>query len=271
MLNKLYSIAAIAAIFSAVAITPKAMAATFRVSIENLAPTSGNFLTSVWVGFHNGEFDIYNRGESLEAFPGTENVAEDGDTGPITAQFSAIAAGTVQGTLPGPSGPIAPGEIASFDFDLDPTDIDSRYFSYASMIIPSNDAFIANGNPLAHQIFDDMGNFLGADFTVLGSQVLDGGTEVNDEAEFSTAFLGQATPDTGIDENGVVELHPGFVPGGRILSTPRFAEADFTTAGYEVARIKVEKVPEPGTIAALIGVGTALMASKKFRRFGASA
>lgn len=31
------------------------------VNIENLAPQQGTFLTPVWVGFHNGNFDIYDQ------------------------------------------------------------------------------------------------------------------------------------------------------------------------------------------------------------------
>ncbi len=93
------------------------------------------------------------------------------------------------------------------------------------MIIPSNDAFVANGNPLAFPIFDSAGGFLGADFTVLGSQVLDAGTEVNDELPMNTAFFGQKAPDVGVPQGGVVSLHPGFLPpsAGRILADPRFA------------------------------------------------
>lgn len=35
------------------------------------------------------------------------------------------------------------------------------------MILPSNDAFIGNGNPVAFEIFDDNGGFLGEDFLLL--------------------------------------------------------------------------------------------------------
>ena len=253
-----------------------AMATTLRVTVDNLAPTNGNFLTPVWVGFHNGSFDIYDRGVSLNLFPGTEALVEDGNTEPLSARFAATVTDGVQGTLLGSTiPPIAPGESTSFTFDVAPTK--GQYFSYASMIIPSNDAFIANGNPLAHQIFDDAGNFIGADFVVTGAEVLDGGTEVNDEAEFSTAFLGQATPNTGIDENGVVTLHPGFIPGGRILSTTdfnglNFTGADFTVPGYEVARIRVEAVddaeavPEPGMVIGLLMLGGVLVLGRQFKQ-----
>jgi hypothetical protein len=85
------------------------------------------------------------------------------------------------------------------------------------MIIPSNDFFIANGNEQAHSIFDQEGNFIGADFIVFGTNVLDAGTEENDEIPANTAFFGQMAPNTGNPENGVVQLAQGFIPDGPIL------------------------------------------------------
>jgi hypothetical protein len=68
----------------------------------------------------------------------------------------------VGGALFGPTiPPIGPGETASAVFSLDALAATSRYFSYASMIIPSNDAFIANGNPTAFRILADDGMYLG--------------------------------------------------------------------------------------------------------------
>jgi hypothetical protein len=247
-----------------------ALAATLRVTIDNLAPENGTFLTPVWVGFHDGSFDIYDRNASLDLFPGTEALVEDGNNQPLSDRFNNSVMGGIDGTLFGPTiPPLGPGEYTSGTFEVNPTS--GRYFSYGSMILPSNDAFIANGNPLAHEIFDQFGKFQGADFYVLGSEVLDGGTEVNDELAFSTAFLGQATPDTGVDENGVVTEHPGFIPGGRILSTTdfnglNFTGADFTAAGYKVARFRVElvedsaSVPEPGMLLGLFTLGGSMAA-----------
>ena len=261
-------VAALLAIGSVTTLTSSASAATLRVSVENLAPENATLLTPLWVGFHDGGFDIYDRGVSLDLFPGTESVVEDGATEQISAQFDTVGAGEVQGTILGlegaTPGPIDSGEIASLLFEVDETLPSSQYFSYAAMVIPSNDAFIANGNPFAHQIFDDAGNFLGADFTLLGSQILDGGTEVNDESPVTTAFFGQAAPNTSVDENGVVELHPGFnsVGSGGILDDPAFVNADFLADGYEVARIRVElvddvaqDVPEAGTVLGILAVG----------------
>ena len=154
----------------------------------------------------------------------------------------------MDGTILGPGGAIAPGESASQIFSLVPTNPLARYFSYASMVIPSNDAFVANGNPFAHSIFDGLGNFLGANFLILGSQVVDAGSEVNDEIPGNTAAFGQMMPNTGAVENGVVHPHPGFMPAGAagILSAPQFANANFLANGYQVARVTVATVPDSG-------------------------
>jgi hypothetical protein len=210
------------------------------VSVENLSPDNGAFLTPLWFGFHDGTFDTYDRGRPVS--PGLESLAEDGDTALISQEFDLAGFGTVQGTIlgeDGTPGPIDPGETASFTVELDPSDPTSQFFNYASMIIPSNDFFIANGNEQAHPIFDEAGNFIGADFVVLGSNVLDAGSEVNDEIPANTAFFGQMAPNTGEPENGVVELAEGFIPGGPILSSEDFFNADFTAEGFEVARIRV--------------------------------
>ena len=212
------------------------------VTVENLSPENGTFLTPVWVGFHNGIFDIYDFG--TPASPALERLAEDGNTGPISADFLASGYGTVDGTLAG-IGPIPPGGVTSQSFLLDPSAGTSRYFSWASMIIPSNDAFVANADPRAHPIFDADGNFLGADFYVGTARRRDAGTEVNDEAPETTAFFGQAAPDTGAVEGGVIGLHPGFLPAGSggILDAAMFAGATIERPGYDFVRIRVTSRP----------------------------
>ena len=224
------------------------------VTIENLAPENGTFITPVWVGFHNGSFDTYDRGRPVS--PGLESLAEDGDTSGISQEFLASGNGTIDATLAGlegVEGPIDPGESVSQTFTLDSDDPNNRYLNYASMIVPSNDAFIANGNERAIPVFDERSNFIGTDFIIYGDRILDAGTEVNDEAEDSTAFFGQSSPNTGETEGGVVQLHPGFIEDGRILSedgsdenaVAAFNEADFTEPGYQVARISIRNDDEP--------------------------
>ena len=214
---------------------PEGPVTEVTVTVENLAPTNGTNLTPVWVGFHNGEFDTYNRGEAVTE--GLERLAEDGDATVLGQEFIDSGFGSTAGLVGG--SPIAPGAVVSQTFDVDPDSEESAFFSYASMILPSNDFFVSNGDPLANRIFDEEGKFVGADFFVLGSQVLDAGTEVNDEAAESTAFFGQSAPDTGEEENGVVTAGTGFIPDGRILSAAQFAAGDFTAEGYQVARVRV--------------------------------
>ena len=118
-----------------------ASAASLKVSIENLAPQNGTLLTPLWVGFHDGSFDIYDR-DSLDSFPGTESLVEDGLTEQISERFDAVGAGVVQGTIldieGANAGSIDVGETATLLFEVDPTSIRSRFFSYGAMVIPSN-------------------------------------------------------------------------------------------------------------------------------------
>jgi len=55
------------------------------------------------------------------------------------------------------------------------------------MVIPTNDSFIGNGDPLAYQVFNALGeiNDMTGVFTiqVFGSDIWDAGTEVNVEDE----------------------------------------------------------------------------------------
>ncbi len=213
-----------------------------RVIVENLAPENGTNLTPFWVGFHNGNFDTYDTGRPASA--GVESLSEDGRAGILSEEFALSNLGTVDGVVGNAA--IAPGQIASNRFILDSDSPEARYFNYAAMILPSNDAFIANGNPKARRIFNPSGEFQQTSFIVRGNTVLDAGTENNDEQPANTAFFGQADDDTGTDENGVIKAHPGFrgsqgnqVPPPRILDDFNFSRADFTLDNYELARISV--------------------------------
>ncbi|MEM7261615.1 MAG: spondin domain-containing protein, partial [Planctomycetota bacterium] len=156
------------------------------VVIENTTDLDGFFFTPVWVAAHDGTFDIWSSGQLASDFPGLEPLAEDGDTGPIDAEFLASPAGLAggmsatiaAGSVPAPV--YSPGESSTFLLDIgDPTT--NRYFSYASMVVPSNDLFFATSVPTTHEIFDASGNFVGPiTIEVYGSDVVDAGTEVND-------------------------------------------------------------------------------------------
>ena len=180
-----------------------------------------------WVAIQDGNFDVYDRGAPAEDF--LEQLAEDGGTGGITQAFADSAAVGADGTI-NAGGPLEPGETQFIDLVVDPTV--SRYFSYASMVIPSNDAFISSpGNPLAIEIFDANGNFLGLDRNVDGNDVLDAGTEVN--TELDAAFLNQTAPNTGLEEQGVIRVHEGFLGSERETASRAMARAARRAARFE--------------------------------------
>ena len=244
-----------------------ANAETISISIENMMATDGFFFTPVWVAAHDGSFNTYNLGEPSSNFPGLTDLAEGGNTAPISGSFAASSAGiaggaqgTVTATAFGGDAPVfSPGESTTFDLDVGDASI-NRYFSYASMIIPSNDLFFANGNPVAHQIFDAMGNFTGTTIIeIFGSDVLDNGSEFND------AFGGAAFSANGgasVDEFGAIRnLFSDAGDGAYLDSFIGSNTANGATIGSSfgandlLARITITQVPAPSSAALLLGAG----------------
>jgi|GEM_PF-6584231 len=179
------------------------------VTVENLSPFGGTFRTPVWIGVHDGTFDVYDLGEP--ARPGLERLAEDGTIETIAEEFATEqdAVGGVSSAVFGANGFIAPEETAQTVIEVNDPSI-TRFFTWVTMIIPSNDSFLATpADPQGEVLFDANGNFNGP-VTIFrdGTGARDAGTEVN--TELDAAFLNQTGPDTGITENGVVTVHPGF-------------------------------------------------------------
>lgn len=234
------------------------------VTIESLVPENGVYFSPVWVGFHDGSFDLFDVG-SL-ASEAIERIAEDGNVSVLRADFAAATAagGGMDGVITSPAGFVGlplfdPGESVTAEFTLTPAQ--HRYMSFASMVVPSNDAFIGNHNPRAIELFDAAGTFKGKQIiTILGSMVWDAGTELN--TEMDAAFINQTAPNTGVPTMSPVLPHPGYLgsygnPGGTPiilggtnaagkLSDP--AGADFTLPYAVVARITIElnqETPQP--------------------------
>lgn len=237
-----------------IALSNVAQATQINVEVSNLFAEGGLALTPVWTGFHDGTFNSFDL--NAPASSALQALAEEGDISGIRSQFAMESDG-VDGAVFGPEGfpgapVIEPGEITSALFDIN--SVDSGYFSFLSMLIPTNDAFIGNQNPDQYSLYDTLGNFVGLDIVIIGSQVWDAGTELN--TGFGSPFL--VTPDgetrTRIDENGTIGQHVGLdvVAGGLSIiggTTPAGytigdLAADFTAAGFEVARIRITEVTE---------------------------
>jgi hypothetical protein len=228
--------------------------ADIRISISNQG-NSDFFLTPLWFGLHDGSFDLFSPG--VAATPGLKLVAEQGDISTLNGEFAAANAPGAfrQGVVTGPQGfgsvagqppVIDPGETGSTTLSpINPAAY--RYFSFASMVIPSNDSFIGNGDPMGYEVFDAAGNFNGAiTITLLGSDIYDAGTEVNNTIGAAFSTVGGA----GTVEGGTVAqlaaggldnfLGTGIPPGGTIQN--------LISPNRVLATITITQVPEPASL-----------------------
>ncbi|MEL6204094.1 MAG: spondin domain-containing protein [Pseudomonadota bacterium] len=222
-----------------------------RFTVTNTSPDGGTFLTPFWFGLHDGSFDLFESGEAASA--GLEALAEDGTFDTIGQELTDADADGQGFVVTGAGGPIATGETGFVVVDVDGSS--NPYASFGAMLLPSNDAFVGNNQAL--ELFDENGEFVGAQtVSFSGDRVYDAGTEVN--TEMDAAFINQTAPDTGIDENGVVTLHPGFIdslgnPGGTPIilgGTNAFGAfidpvaADFTQPAAQIATVHINTVAE---------------------------
>lgn len=228
-----------------------ATAAVVEVTITNEQSADGLFLTPLLSIFHDGSYDTFDAGGFASA--GVETVAETGDAGP--ASDAATLAGATTGVITSPGGfsgapVIDPGETASLAFDLDPSS--DRYFSYLSMVIPSNDLFIGNDNPMAYEIFDLLGAFtnLGA-IQIYTSNIWDAGTEAN--TNLGAAFNAAGGTETDTNDPITQQASVFFLSGqetaaGTVLDLPQDATL--------LATIELSQVPLPAALPLMLfGLG----------------
>ncbi|MDJ0729201.1 MAG: spondin domain-containing protein [Crocosphaera sp.] len=250
-----------------------AQALTLRVEVENIGPDGGVTLTPVWVGFHDGSFDSYNGG--LPSERGLEQIAEDGladivsqdfrdnltyidnSSGtPVSGVFPSAQVGTrVDGSIG--SGPITPGNSAMSMFEV-VADDSNRWFSYLSMVLPSSDYYVANGNPVQWDLLPLFtGDETSISFNVgLAGTVNDAGTEVNDFDTSAGNGLfgipgGQTAAGQGVDEGGVNANVSA--PYSNFLNRPADFDTDFANLNFNnedlypdgIANITITVVEEP--------------------------
>ena len=118
----------------AVAATSRhASAQIIQVTIENLQPADGFTFSPVWLGFHDGGFDLFDAGVAVNG--DIEAVAELGDSGPLSTTFNATTNGDATSrydtlaTAPGgfPGAPVfEPGESVSFALNVPTAARDER-------------------------------------------------------------------------------------------------------------------------------------------------
>ena len=234
---------ALAVLTTAIVSTPSAIGAQvapgYLVEIEvvNLQEDGGFFFTSVWTGLHDGSFDLLDGGEAPS--PGLELLAEDGDPELLQAEFGADTQ-----TQVGPT-PIAP--LATFEDAIAVANpAEARYLSFASMMLPSNDSFFGNGDPLAYELFDEQGNPTGPiEITIVAQDIYDAGTERNNAQ--GLPFVPSAAGTTAIDTDlGIFELVDGLAPYIGLETAAGTVIEDELDSSDPVALISVEAVQQGG-------------------------
>ncbi len=231
------------------------------VTFENLAPVNSISFAPLRVGFHNGTFDAFNNGVAATA--PIISIAEGGSGSDWFPAFSAAEPNAVLGTLPDPAGPILPGVSVSRTFRVD-TDV-NQFFTFASMVVPSNDLFIGNDTPL--RLFDPAGNQVLFQINETAARIWDAGSETADPA--NAAFLvggvnAQRTPQNGVVSFAFSELS---AYNGLQTAAGYTFNSNLVTAGTAIDRISfsVTAVPEPSSVL-MLGLSALGLTFRRNRR-----
>jgi hypothetical protein len=245
------SAAAIAVAACFAAFSAQAALVDVTVTVHNLQPANSVSFAALHLGFHSGSFDAFNIGDVATA-PIIE-VAERGTGAAWQAAFAAADPGATRGTV---AGRLDPGATRSTTFRVDTSA--NRYFTFASMVVPSNDFFVGNDDPMKYLLLDAAGSLLIPSITVGASEIWDAGSEIFDPA--AAAFVGNSA--LRRDQNSVVAFNFAELTGFNGLTTA--AGTTFSSAlnaNSQIYRIsfEVSPVPEPGSLAmltaGLLGVG----------------
>jgi hypothetical protein len=217
------------------------------VKVENLAPTNSISFAPLHIGFNNGTFDAFNNGQAATA--PIISVAEGGSGSAWQPAFAAADPTATRGTI---GGLLQPGQSVSQIFTVD--NMLNQFFTFAAMVVPSNDFFIGNDSPTAFRLFDNSGNLILGSIGQKASDIWDAGSEAFDPA--AAAFVGNNGLRT--DQNGVVSFNFTELNGFNGLTTgANYIFDSQLSASSDVYRISFQAVPEPETLPL---VATALLA-----------
>jgi hypothetical protein len=218
-----------------------------RVNVENLAPMNSVTFAPLRVGFNNGTFDSFDNGGTATA--PIISVAEGGSGADwFPAFMSADPTATLGSAVPSPAGPLLPGGTGEGTLTVDSSI--NPYFTFAAMVVPSNDYFIGNDSPTQYQVLDAMGNLNLTEITLTASDIWDAGSEV--DGVFGAAFLQGSSNSDRIADNDVV----GFDFADLSIFNGETTAAGYTfdsqlSAATDIYRISFELVPEPASLLTL--------------------
>ncbi len=241
--------------------TAQAALVNVTVKVDNLAPANNISFAPLRFGFNKGTFDAFNEGSI--ANPAIVSVAEGGSGSAWLPAFAAADPTAVLGSTTGPQLPGTSQTTLSFLVDT----AVNQFFTFASMVVPSNDLFIGNDDPMEYRLFDDAGNLLINSINQKGSEIWNAGSEAADPANAAFVVGGinaNRTPEGGVVGFSFAEL--GVFNGRTTAAGYVFNDAGLT-ADTDIYRISfaVTAVPEPETYA-LMGAGLLLVAGAARKR-----
>lgn len=247
---------------AALGLSAAAQAATMQVhvTVQNLTPSNSVSFAPLHIGFHNGSFDSFDIGQT--ATTAIQSVAEGGAGGAWQAAFAAADPTATRGTI---GGLLQPGQTQFMSFTVD-TSV-NQYFSFAGMVVPSNDFFIGNDGAKDYRLFDSAGHLLLGSITQKANQIWDAGSEVFDPA--AAAFVGNNGLRT--DQHGVVNFNFAELAAFNGLTTGAgYVFNSGLSYNQDVYRISFSAaaVPEPQTYALMAAglLGVVGIARRRQRR-----
>lgn len=227
----------------------QAQARQVTITVQNLAAGDGTVVAPLNFGFGSGAFDGFDIGHVASA--AIQRVAELGSGALWQPAFSAADPTAVLGTVG--AAPLMPGLSAQASVTVDAAQ--NPYFSFAAMVVPSNDFFLGNDSPTAYRVFNADGSLAIHSISVRARDLWDAGTEVFDPA--TAAFVGNAA--LRADQYSVVSRNFAELAAFNGLTTAAgYTFRSGLTADTELYRISftAAPVPEPASVALMLaGLG----------------
>jgi hypothetical protein len=240
-----------------------------RVTVENLAPANSVSLAPFRFGFGTGMFDSFDNNQPAFLLGAPDisqapivTIAEGGSGSNWFPAFQAAEPNANLGSILGPSiPPFLPAQSNSVVIDVDTS---NRFFTFGTMIVPSNDHFLGNANPMAFEVLDTNGNLLLTSITEDASRIWDAGSETENPA--NAAFLVGGVNDQRENENLPVTFNFADLSAFNGLTTAAgyVFDSSLLSASTPILRVSFEQIPEPSALFMIV-VSLVSMAVRRSR------